>query len=107
MRQYYIPNERTKQLYKSALNNDYGYIYNVQSGGGIGGFLKKMLNYIIPIGKSILHKGFEMAKPEMGKLVNKGAKELGKFTSRQIEKRRKNLQKRIGGVKRRKKDVLS
>lgn len=100
MRETYIPNQHTYNQYKTALNNDYGYIYNVQTGSGIGGFLKKMLNFIIPVGRSALHKGFELAKPELSKLANKGAEELGKYTMKQIGKANQNLQNRL--VKKRK-----
>ena len=105
MHQTYIPNQQTYNHFKTALNNDYGYIYNVQTGGGIGGFLKKMLNFIIPVGKSALHKGFELAKPELSKLANKGAEELGKYTIKQIGRANQNIQKRLN--KKRKADSLT
>ena len=66
MRQQYIPTQATRQHYQSVLNDDLG-VYKVQSGAGIGGFLKKMIKYVIPIGKSLLGKGLEMAKPELKK----------------------------------------
>ena len=71
MRQQYLPTQATRQHYQSVLNDDLG-VYKVQSGAGIGGFLKKMIKYVVPIGKSLLGKGLEMAKPELKKLAAKG-----------------------------------
>ena len=104
MRQKYIPTTETYKNYHSALNNDYGYIYNVQTGSGIGGFLKKMLNFIVPVGKSALQKGFELVKPELSKLAHKGAEELGKYTIKQIGNVEQRVQKKL---KKRKVDALS
>ena len=105
MRQTHIPDKNTASEYRAALNHDYGYIYSVQNGGGIGGFFKKMMNFLIPIGKSALHKGLELAKPELNKLVEKGAEELGKQATKGIEKGRVALQKKLN--KKRKVDALS
>ncbi len=105
MRQQYISNQDTYNSYHSALNNDYGYIYNVQSGGGIGGFLKKVFNFIKPIGKSLLHKGLEAAKPELSKLANRGAEEATKYAVKQIGKAHIAVQKKLN--KKRKADSLS
>ena len=105
MRQQYIPTHETYRNYHSAINNDYGYIYNVQSGAGIGGFLKKMLKTIIPIGKSILHHGYELVKPELSKLANKGAEELTKQAVKGIGQVHMSVQNRLS--RKRKTDALS
>lgn len=105
MRQQYIPDSKTYSNYHAALNNDYGYVYNVQTGGGIGGFLKKMLNFILPVGKSIVHKGFELAKPELSKLAAKGAEEASKFAVKKIGNLNTAAQKRL--TKKRKIDSLT
>ena len=94
MRQTYIPSQSTRQLYRSALNNDLG-IYRVQSGAGIGGFFKKMFKYIMPIGKSMLSKGFEMAKPELQKLATKGINYAGQAAIKGIQSRVDRSQKTV------------
>ena len=77
MREVYNPTSTTHAHFENALHNDLG-IYHVQRGAGIGGFFKSLLTKIVPIGKSILKSGFEIAKPhlqEMGKeIVSKGVK---------------------------------
>ena len=105
MRQSYTPDKNTAAGYRAALNNDYGYIYHVQNGGGIGGFLRKMMSFLIPIGKSALSKGLEIAKPELNKLVEKGAEELGKQSTSCIDRWRVSLHKKLN--KKRKVDALS
>lgn len=83
MRQPYVPTLATRQNYKSALNSDLG-IYRVQSGAGLGGFLRKMMKYVIPIGKSVLSKGLEMAKPELKKLASKGIEAAGTYATKRV-----------------------
>ena len=105
MRVHYIPTAETHRNYHSVINNDYGYIYNVQSGSGIGGFLKKMLKTIIPIGKSILHHGYELAKPELSKIVNKGAEEISKQAVKTIGGLHMTVQNKLN--RKRNSDALS
>ena len=108
MRQQYIPNEHTHQLFKRALNDEYGHIYRIQSGGGIGGFLKKMFNFVVPIGKTVLHKGFELIKPELSKIATKGFDAVGNYAAKQIQKGSEQAQQKIASVgKKRKRDTLS
>lgn len=83
MRQQYIPTQATRQHYQSVLNDDLG-VYKVQSGAGIGGFLKKMIKYVVPIGKSLLGKGLEMAKPELKKLAAKGIDAAGSYATKRV-----------------------
>ena len=105
MRYQYIPNHQTQQLYRAALNNDLG-IYSVESGSGIGGFLKNiMTKFVIPIGKSVLSKGYEIAKPELHKIANKGVNAAANYGIQQIQNVRKKAQKRVGRKRRR--DKLS
>ena len=79
MRTVYQPTHETYQGFKDALHNDLG-ICHVQHGAGIGGFFKSLFKTMVPIGKSILKTGFEIAKPhlqEAGKeLVQKGTQAL-------------------------------
>ena len=105
MRQTYTPTSATGQLYRAALNNDLG-IYHVQTGAGIGGFLKKLMTkYVVPLGKSALHKGYELAKPELKKLVRKGIDATGNYATNQVVKGVAELHKRAGTKRR--KDALS
>ena len=105
MRQTYTPTLATSQLYRAALHNDLG-IYHVQTGAGIGGFLKKMMSkYVIPLGKSALQKGYEMAKPELKKLAHKGIDKAGNIATNQFNKGIDKLHKKVGS--KRSKDALS
>jgi len=105
MRQTYTPTSATSQLYRSALHNDLG-IYHVQSGAGIGGFLKKMMaKYVIPLGKSALQKGYEMAKPELKKLAQKGIDAGSNYAVNQFNKGVDTLHRKVGTKRR--KDTLS
>ena len=99
MRQVYHPTAVTHQLYRAAINNDLG-IYHVQSGAGIGGFFKSLLKRIIPVGKSLLKKGFEAAKPALQDLTLKGINEATKYATKKAEQKLKPNAKR-------KKDELS
>ena len=84
MRQAYIPDSSTEQAFKKALNSDLGvYHFNNQTGFGIGGFFKKLFKQAIPIGKSLLKSGLELAKPELEKLAVKG---VGKVTDIGVRK---------------------
>lgn len=104
MRQHYIPTQATRHLYRSVINSDLG-VYRVQSGAGIGGFLRKMIKYVIPIGKSMLHKGFQMAKPELQKIANKGIESAANYGVKQINTLANKAQARVGNKRRR--DALS
>ena len=84
MRQAYIPDSSTEQAFKKALDSDLGvYNFNNQTGFGIGGFFKKLFKQAIPIGKSLLKSGLELAKPELEKLAVKG---VGKVTDIGVRK---------------------
>ena len=86
MRQTYTVNRSSEQAFKNALNNDLGvYSFNNQTGFGIGGFLKKMFSHIVPIGKSLLKSGIEMAKPELQKLAVKGIDKAANYGVRKLE----------------------
>ena len=79
MRTVYQPSHETYTGFKDALHNDLG-IYHVQHGAGIGGFFKSLFKTMVPIGKSILKTGFEIAKPHLqqaGKeIVERGTQAL-------------------------------
>ena len=106
MRQTYTPTSATGQLYRAALNNDLG-IYHVQTGAGIGGFLKKLMTkYVIPLGKYALHKGYEMAKPEIKKLVGEGIDATANYATNRVVKRVADQLHKRAGTKRHK-DALA
>ena len=86
------------------LNDDLG-VYKVQSGAGIGGFLKKMIKYVVPIGKSLLGKGLEMAKPELKKLAAKGIDAAGSYAAKRVMSAVDKAHARAGTKRR--KDSLS
>ena len=104
MRQQYVPTQATRQNYRSVLNSDLG-VYKVQNGAGIGGFLKKMIKYAIPVGKSLLGKGLEMAKPELKKLAAKGIDAAGSYATKRVISAVNKAHTRVGTKRRR--DSLS
>ena len=104
MRQTYTPSRNSESLYRAALNNDLG-IYHVQTGAGIGGFFKSMFKKIVPIGKSLLKQGFDLAKPELQKLASKGIEAVGSYSSKQVQRLTDRAHKQVGT--KRKKDSLS
>ena len=104
MRQTYLPSQNSEKLFRAALNNDLG-IYHIQSGAGIGGFFRNMFKTMVPIGKSLLKQGFDMAKPELQKLAIKGIDAVGNYGAKQLQRGLDSGHKRIGS--KRKKDKLS
>ena len=94
MRQIYHPTTDTHEHYRDAINNDLG-IYHVQSGAGIEGFFKSLLKRIIPVGKSLLKKGFEAAKPVLHDVAMTGVEEGAKYATQQVQKRLKPKAKRM------------
>ena len=107
MRQLYYPTAASHQLYRAAINNDLG-VYSVQSGSGLGGFLKGLLKRVVPMGKSLLKQGFEAAKPMLRDLASQGISEAQKYAEKQIkvgaDKMQTKVQTKLG---KRKKDHLS
>ena len=108
MRVPYVATNETRAQYHNALNDDLG-IYQIQSGAGIGGFLKKMFSkYVVPLGKTVLKQGYEIAKPELQKM----GKELGSaavdYGTNQLKTGMKRLGEKVDGVtsKMRKRDAL-
>lgn len=85
MRQTYIPDSSTEQAFRRALNNNLGVYHFNQTGFGIGGFLKKLFKQAIPIGKSLLKSGIEMAKPELKKLAVKGIDKATDYGVRRLD----------------------
>ena len=96
MRHSFVPSQQTYDLYHRALRNDL-HIYNVQSGGGLGGFLKKAFSkFIIPVGKSVLSKGYEIAKPELQKIAHKGIESAAQYGVQKINSYANRAQSRVG-----------
>jgi len=86
MRQTYTPTRSTERAFRNALNNDLGvYHFNNQVGFGIGGFLKRLFKQAVPIGKSLLKSGIELAKPELQKLAVKGVNKAANYGVRKLE----------------------
>lgn len=90
MRVQYNSSNSTAQAYHQGLNSDLG-VYHVQMGAGIGSFLGRLLKKVIPIGKSLLHHGYEAMKPELKKVAKRGIDNLVDYGTRKLApaKRRK------------------
>ena len=105
MRVQFKPSQSSAEAYRSAINSDIG-DYHIKTGAGIGSFFCNLLKKIIPIGKTLLHHGYEALKPELQKaavggieyLANEGKKRVGGKKSPPAK-----TQKR----KRRRRDALS
>ena len=102
MREVYHPTATTQQLYRAAINNDLG-IYHVTHGSGLGSFLKSIMKRVIPIGKSLLKKGVEAAKPVLQDLASQGIEAGQKYAEKKIKETGEKLQSRV----KRRKDELS
>ena len=93
MRLLYQPTQETHSNFRNALYNDLG-VYHIQRGAGIGGFFKSLFKTIVPIGKSILKTGFEIAKPHLKKagneIIERGTKaaveKIGDFAQRKLDR---------------------
>jgi len=114
MRQAYIPNKGTLQMYSKFFQTGSGYdangyIYTMQHGAGIGGFLRNAVKFALPIGKKLLYKGFQLAKPELKKVgiaaIDAGTRVVRK-TSSKAQKRLNNIAKPKAVKRRRKADIL-
>ena len=88
--------------------NSQGYIYdNNQVGGGLGGFFRSALKFAMPIGKKLLYKGWEMAKPEVKKIAKSGVDALARVAEDQLKIGSAKIQKKFNSAgKRRKVDAL-
>lgn len=116
MREVYVPDRATYKMYHDFFNsnqvgggyNSQGYIYsNHQVGGGLGGFFRSALKFALPIGKKLLYKGWEIAKPEVKKVAKSGVSALTRVAEDQVKTASAKLQKKINAVgKRRKIDAL-
>lgn len=114
MRQTYIPSKQSYQMYKTFFQtgsgyDTNGYIYSNQTGSGIGGFLRSVLKFAMPIGKKLLFKGYEMIKPELKSIAKSGVGAVTRVAETQIKKSSKKVQKRfnsVGKSKKRKLDTL-
>ena len=85
-----------------------GYIYNNhQLGGGLGGFYKSALKFAIPIGKKLLYKGWQIAKPEAKKVAKSGIDALTRVAQNQVQSISNKSQKKLNSIgKKRKVDAL-
>ena len=90
-------------VYRRALARDLG-VYSNQTGAGLGGFLKKMFKAVIPIGKTILKQGFELAKPGLQDAGNQLVGAASNYAVNKIDSGAKRL---IDNIGKRKVDQLS
>ena len=110
MRKVYVQDGGTYKMYHRFFNQDgggynsQGYIYNNhQVGGGLGGFFRSAMKFAMPIGKKLLYKGWEIAKPELKKVAQSGVEALTRVAENQSTK----VQKKLNSLgKRRKVDAL-
>eukprot|EP00116_Pleurobrachia_bachei_P017902 sb/3478164/ len=103
MRLLYHPSALHTAAFDKALDNDLG-VYHNQRGGGLGGFLRKIFRTVVPIGKSILKKGFEIAKPGLQTAGNELVGAASQYAAKQIATGANKLTDKIG---KRKRDALS
>ena len=116
MRELYVPDKSTYKMYHEFFNsnqvgngyNTQGYIYNNhQVGGGLGGFFRSALKFALPIGKKLLYKGWDIAKPEVRKVAQSGVEAVARVAEQQVKSASGKLQKKFNTVgKRRKIDSL-
>ena len=52
--------------------------------------------FIIPMGKSMVSKGFEMAKPELKRLAQKGITSAADYGVKQLTTKKKQLLNQVG-----------
>lgn len=117
MRQTYIPNKQTYQMYKTFFQSGSGYdangyIYSVQNGSGIGGFLRQAFKFAVPLGKKLLYKGYDLLKPELKKVANSAVDAATRVAENTVSNTSSTVQKRLNKIgkakkrKRRKVDTL-
>ena len=116
MREVYVPDKSTYKMYHEFFNtsqvgggyNSQGYVYsNHQVSAGLGGFFRRALQFAMPLGKKLLYKGWQIAKPEVKKIAKSGVDALARVAEDQVKTTSAKLQKRIDSVgKRRKIDAL-
>lgn len=115
MRQIYVPDKDTYKMYQSFFGNQTGggynssgYIYsNHQVGGGLGGFFRSALKFAMPIGKKLLYKGWQIAKPEVKKVAKSGVDAFTRVAEDQLKSISNKSQKKLNSLgKKRKIDAL-
>ena len=115
MREVYVPDKSTYKMYHDFFNPSQhgggysqGYVYNNhQVGAGLGGFFRRAMQFAMPLGKKLLYKGWQIAKPEVKKIATSGANALTRVAENQVKTASAKLQRRIDSVgKRRKVDAL-
>ncbi len=106
MRKVYVPDNDTYKMYRQYFNsqvgagyNSQGYIYsNHQVGGGLGGFFRSALKFAMPIGKKLLYKGWEMAKPEVQKIAKSGGDAFTRVAEDKLKTTSSHLQYKVTEV---------
>ena len=116
MRQIYVPDKDTYKMYQHFFSggqlgagySTQGYIYsNHQVGGGLGGFFRNALKFAMPLGKKLLYKGWEIAKPELKKVAKSGTDALVRVVEDKTQQFSNKTQKKLNSIgKRRKVDAL-
>lgn len=95
MRYTYTPGKSSEQAFRRALNSDLGvYSFN-QSGNGIGGFLKKMFQQVVPIGKSLLKSGIEAALPHVQNFATKTIEQGASMATKRLSEPKKGPTKKV------------
>ena len=95
MRVAYSNVSQNPAAYRQALARELG-VYSNQSGGGLGGFLKKIFKTVIPIGKTILKQGFEIVKPGLQEAGNQLVGAATNYATNQIQAGSKKLIDKMG-----------
>ena len=103
MRAAYTATSKSHSVYSRALARDLG--IHTQTGAGLGGFLKNIFKKVIPIGKSILKQGFEIAKPGLQDIGNQLVGSAANYATQQLQTGANKLTNKIGGKRRQ--DALS
>ena len=108
MRQTYIADGTTYKMYHSFFQtgagyDTNGYIYSNQTGAGLGGFLRNAFKFALPIGKKLLYKGYELAKPELKKVANSATEAATRVATQGISDISQNIQRRLNSTGKRKK----
>ena len=115
MREVYVPDKSTYKMYHDFFNQSQhgggysqGYVYNNhQVGAGLGGFFRRAMQFAMPLGKKLLYKGWQIAKPEVKKIAKSGAGAITRVVEEKVNTASNNIQKRLDSVgKRRKVDAL-
>lgn len=113
MRTVYIPDKNTYKLYADIFKDQRGsgldgsYFYSAQNGGGLGGFLRNLFKFAAPIGRKLVYKGYEIARPELHKIAASGADALSRVAEQKVQQISQSAQRRLNSIgRKRKADAL-